>query len=141
VRLRGLIVATLCIALVGCGGSVDRSSDSIGQIKPVAQVKRACHGSKVAARRARERRKLDADLHRLRAAATTVKGYTQNGNKAINNALDRFMLDVATESLPIHERSRFIDHAAAIVAPRCYLCFQALESNRPIAGGAKLACG
>ena len=23
----------------------------------------------------------------------------------------------------------------------CYLCFQALEANRPIAGGAKLACG
>jgi len=51
------------------------------------------------------------------------------------------LLDVAGESLPVHERSRFIDHAAAIVAPVCYLCFQALESNRPIAVGAKLACG
>ena len=30
---------------------------------------------------------------------------------------------------------------AAIVAPRCYWCFQVLESNRPIAGGGKLACG
>jgi hypothetical protein len=141
VGFRGLIVAALCVGLAGCGGSADRSSDAIGHIKPVTQVKRACHGSKVAARRARERRKLDSDLRRLRAAAATVKGYTQNGNAAINNALDRFMLDVAEEWLPIHERSRFIDHAAAIVAPHCYLCFQALESNRPIAGGAKLACG
>ena len=51
------------------------------------------------------------------------------------------MLDVVRESLPVHERSRFIDRAVAIVAPRCYLCFQALESNRPFAAGAKLPCG
>ena len=95
----------------------------------------------MAAKRERERKRLKADLRRLRTAAATVKGHTQNGNAAINKALDRFMLDVAEESLPIHERSRFIDRAAAVVAPRCYLCFQALESNRPIAGGAKLACG
>jgi hypothetical protein len=61
--------------------------------------------------------------------------------RVINRALDRFLLDIAGESLPVHERSRFIDHAAAIVAPVCYLCFQALESNRPIAVGAKLVCG
>jgi hypothetical protein len=51
------------------------------------------------------------------------------------------MLDIAGESLPVHEGSRFIDRAAAIVAPRCYLRFQALEANRPIAVGAELACG
>ena len=28
----------------------------------------------------------------------------------------------------------------AIVSPKCYLCFQALEANRPIAAGAKLPC-
>src|SRR6266540_1087017 len=53
----------------------------------------------------------------------------------------RFQLDIKQEALPVKARSRFIDLAAAIVAPRCYLCFQALEANRPIAGGAKLACG
>jgi hypothetical protein len=83
---------------------------------------------------------LNADLRRMRSVAATVKGHTQNGNPAINAALDRFMLDVAQEALPVHERSRYIDLAAAIVAPRCYLCFQALESNRPIAAGAKLPC-
>jgi hypothetical protein len=74
-------------------------------------------------------------------AAVTVKGYTQNGNAAINRALHRFELDVAEESIPVQERSRFIDRAAAIVAPHCYLCFQALEANRPLAAGAKLPCG
>ena len=74
-------------------------------------------------------------------AAGTVKGYTQNGNAALTSALDRFELDIAVESLAVFERSRFIDRAAAIVAPRCYLCFQALESSRPVAAGAKLPCG
>jgi hypothetical protein len=29
-------------------------------------------------------------------------------------------------------RNRMIDHAAAIVAPVCQQCFQALEAERPI---------
>jgi hypothetical protein len=135
VLIRTLLAVTLCAAVAGCGGS------STPKIRTVAQPKRQCQGSKLAAKRDLQRRRLQADLRRLRTAAATVKGHTQNGNPAVNNALDRFMLDVAEESLPIHERSRFIDRAAAVVAPRCYLCFQALESNRPIAGGAKLACG
>jgi hypothetical protein len=61
--------------------------------------------------------------------------------EAINRAVDRFELDVAEESIPVQERSRFIDRAAALVAAHCYLCFQALEANRPLAAGAKLACG
>ena len=69
-----------------------------------------------------------------------MKGYTQQGNDAINAALDKFMLHVARETLPVRERSRFIDHAAAIVAPRCYLCFQALEASRPTGAAAKLPC-
>jgi hypothetical protein len=107
----------------------------------VAKPNRHCDGSKLTANRQRQRRQLTADLSRLRSAAATLKRRTERGNPAINRALDRFMLDIAGESLPVHERSRFIDRAAAIVAPRCYLCFQALEANRPIAVGAKLACG
>jgi hypothetical protein len=70
-----------------------------------------------------------------------MKHYAQDGNPHMNKALDRFELDVAGEALSRFQRSRFIDLAAAIVAPRCYLCFQALEANRPVAAGAKLACG
>jgi hypothetical protein len=95
----------------------------------------------VAAKRERQRARLNADLRSLETAAATLERRTEAGNAAINRALDRFLLDVAGVSLTVHERSRFIDHAAAIVAPVCYLCFQALESNRPIAVGAKLACG
>jgi len=133
-------VLALSAALAGCGESSGTSEHTTTQFRAVAQPKRQCNGSKIAARRTRQRKRLNADLRRLRTAAATVKGHTQNGNAAINTALDRFMLDIAGESLPVHERSRFIDLAAAIVAPHCYLCFQALESNRPIAAGAKLPC-
>jgi hypothetical protein len=76
----------------------------------------------------------------LRSAAKTVHRYTQNGNAALNNAVDRFALDVAQPALSAHERSTYIDHAAAIVSPKCYLCFQALEANRPTGAAAKLTC-
>jgi hypothetical protein len=135
VKVRGLFLVLLCAALAGCGGS------SVRHTKAVPQLNRQCVGSKDAAKRELQRRKLTADLRRLRVAAATVKGFTQNGNAAINRAVDRFELDVAEEFIPVQERSRFIDRAAAIVGPRCYLCFQALEANRPLAAGAKLACG
>ena len=134
-KVRGLFVVMLCAALAGCGGS------SVRHRGAAPQLNRQCAGSKNAAKRELQRRKLTADLRRLRVAAVTVKGYTQNGNAAINRALDRFELDVAEESIPVQERSRFIDRAAAIVSPHCYLCFQALEANRPLAAGAKLPCG
>jgi len=69
-----------------------------------------------------------------------VKGYTQNGNDVLNAALDRFALDVAKEALSARERSAYINRAAAIVSPKCYLCFQALEANRPTGAAAKLPC-
>ena len=134
-RFRGLFLLALCAALAGCGGSSEQHT------RAVPQPNRQCDGSKDAAKRELQRRRLTADLRRLHVAAGTVKGYTQNGNAALTSALDRFELDIAVESLPVFERSRFIDRAAAIVAPRCYLCFQALESSRPVAAGAKLPCG
>jgi len=92
-------------------------------VRAVAQPDRHCHGSKLVTKRKAQRRRLNADLSRLRSSAATVKGYTQNGNAAVNAALDRFMLDVAREALPVFERSSYINRAAAIVAPGCYLCF------------------
>src|SRR2546428_10786602 len=131
--LRGLLALALCAAAAGCGGSPAGSSST--QIRPVAQPKRQCQGSKLVAARDHQPKALQADLRRLRAAAATVKRYTQKGNAAITNALDRFLLDVAKESLPVHERSRFIEHAAAVAAPHCDLCFPALEANGPIDDG------
>jgi hypothetical protein len=135
VRFRGLILLVLCAVAAGCGGS------SVRHVQPAPKPNSQCVGSSNAAKRELQRRKLTADLRRLRVAAATVKRFTQNGNPALNRAVDRFELDVAEEFIPVQERSRFIDRAAAIVGPRCYLCFQALEANRPLAAGAKLACG
>jgi hypothetical protein len=118
----------------GCGGSHAQ------RLHASAQPKRDCFGSKVAAKRKAQRRRLNADLVRLRRTTATVKGYTQNGNAALNAAVDRFSLDVASRTLSVHERSRYIDRGAAIVAPKCYLCFQALEANRPTGATAKLTC-
>jgi hypothetical protein len=136
---RGLFVIALGVALAGCGSS-SPSNVSSRQTGSVAQPDRQCHGSKNIAERTRQRARLNADLRRLRVAVATVEGHTQNGNRALNAPLDRFLLDVAENALPVKERSRFINVAAAIVAPRCSFCFQALESNRPTAAGAKLPC-
>jgi len=140
VRVRALLLLALCATFAACGGSANRPAAPNGTIRTVAEPKRQCQGSKVTAKRVLQRKRLNADLRRIGVAAATVKGYTQNGNAALNSAVDRFELDVAGEALPVHERSRYIDRAAALVGPRCYLCFQALEANRPIAAGAKLPC-
>ena len=146
---RGLVgyVAILCacFAAAGCGSSSDETN-AIGTTYPVetvevqAPTKLNCAGESAAKQKA-QRLALQRDLEQLRAAAATVKGHTENGNATLNAALDQFALDIKKEALPVKKRSRFIDLAAAIVAPKCYLCFQALEANRPIAAGAKLSCG
>jgi hypothetical protein len=151
--LRGLALCALIMlpafAAAGCGGGgASKTAAAPGPIYKVETVevqvtptpKQLCHGLSKH-KQELQRRKLERDLRELRAAAATIKGHTENGNAAINKVLDRFLLDVADVALPVHQRSRFIDLAAAIVSPKCYLCFQALESNRPIAGGAKLRCG
>jgi hypothetical protein len=124
----------MCVA-AGCGGS-----SATMHLRPAGQPKRNCTGSKIAAKREAQRKRLNGDLVRLRSAAATVKGYTQNGNDVLNAALDRFALDVAKEALSARERSAYINRAAAIVSPKCYLCFQALEANRPTGAAAKLPC-
>jgi hypothetical protein len=118
--------------LAGCGGTTAHHAAS--------QPRPECTGSKDPEKRARARAQLNADLARLRVAARKEKRYSQEGSAALNNALTPFLLHAAQETLPVKERSRYIDHAAAIVAPKCYLCFQALESARPTGATAKLTC-
>jgi hypothetical protein len=130
-RLLSISIAIVLAAIAtGCGSAPKGSG---------VEVDRHCDGLSKA-KQARQRRTLQRDLVTLRAAAKTMKAYAQDGNPQLNAALDRFSLDVAQEALPVFDRSRFIDHAAAIVAPVCYLCFQTLEGNRPVAAGAKLPC-
>ena len=143
---RLVAIAFACGAAAGCGGSSSDVPNAIGTTYSVetvevqAPTKLNCKGESPAKQKA-QRVALERDLRELRTAAATVKGHTENGNAALRAAIDKFALDIKKEALPVKKRSRYIDFAAAIVAPKCYLCFQALEANRPIAGGAKLACG
>ena len=132
--------------LAGCGGEAMQSNSVDIKTYPVQTVEvqgnqpRNCNGLSKA-KQAVERKRLEQDLQQLRVAIKTIKGQAVYGNTVVNKAVDQFERDVTEEALPIHKRARFIDLAAAIVAPRCYWCFQVMESNRPIAGGSKLACG
>jgi hypothetical protein len=132
--------------LAGCGGEAKRSNSvdiktySVQTAEVQGNQPRHCNGLSKA-KQAVERKRLERDLQQLLVAIKTIKGQATYGNAVVNKAVDQFERDVAQEALPIHQRARFIDLAAAIVAPRCYWCFQVMESNRPIAGGGKLACG
>ena len=126
------------LALAGCGGSTRPAASSAAP--PTTTVDK-CNGSKSAAVRAMREQRLDRDLARLRMIAKPIRTRTLNGTPALSNAVDRFLLDVASRELPVHMRSRYIDRAAAIVSPLCEQCFQALEASRPTGGGANLGCG
>ena len=141
------LVSVIAALASGCGGSSSSSSEptlptyAVQTVQtPATATPRHCNGLSKA-KQAVQRRKLQRDLRELRAAAATLKHSAQNGNPQLNKAVDRFEIDVADEALSRFQRNRFIDLAAAIVAPKCFLCFQALEANRPLAAGAKLACG
>jgi hypothetical protein len=140
------IAVFLAAFAIGCGGGNTSSEPAVTTYAvqtvetPTTATPRHCNGLS-RAKQALQRRRLERDLRALRAAAATMKHYAQDGNPPMNRALDRFEIDVAGEALSRFQRNRFIDLAAAIVAPHCYLCFQALEANRPLAAGAKLACG
>jgi hypothetical protein len=126
------------LALAGCGGSTRPAASTSA---PPATTVDKCNGSKSAAVRARKIRRLNRDVARLRVLAAPIQTKTLDGTPALSRAVDRFLLDVADRDVPVHVRSRFIDHAASIVSPVCEQCFQALEASRPIAGGAKMSCG
>jgi hypothetical protein len=140
------VVALTAALASGCGGTSSSSEPTVPTYAvqtvqtPATATPRHCNGLSKA-KQAVQRRKLDRDLRELRGAAATMKHYAQDGNAQMNRALDRFEIDIAGEALSRYQRSRYIDRAAAIVSSHCYLCFQTLEANRPVAAGAKLACG
>ena len=144
--LVALVAIAFACGAAGCGGSSSDVPNAIGTTYSVETVevqsptRLNCKGKSPAKQKA-QRVVLERDLRELRTAAATVKEHTENGNAALRAAIDKFALDIKKEALPVKKRSRYIDFAAAIVSPKCYLCFQALEANRPIAVGAKLACG
>jgi hypothetical protein len=142
--MAGNIAAALAVALVlaGCGGAEKTTApDATTAVSAATTSANKCKGSRSAAVRQRKIRRLALDVARLRRIAAPIQKKTLDGTPALARAVDRFLLDVADRDVPVHVRSRFIDRAAAVVSPVCEQCFQALEANRPIAGGAKLGCG
>jgi hypothetical protein len=138
------VTAVLFVLLVAaCGGSGIEQTPAAGTTTVAAPTTTVdkCKGAKSAAVRAHKIRRLGRDVARLRMLAAPIQKKTLDGTPALSAAVDRFLLDVADRAVPVHVRSRFIDRAAAIVAPVCEQCFQALEASRPIAGGAKMGCG
>ncbi len=89
--------------------------------------------------------RLDRDLASIRTAAGRPSRDKLKGSPAINQALDRFLLDLARAPIDLKAKNRMIDHAAAAVIATCEQCFQALEASRPIPaiahGGAGGSCG
>jgi hypothetical protein len=130
---------SLAAALAGCGSTTNRAAQNTITTQIQGVPARKCNGASLA-KQVAQRARLDRDLRRLRLAVVTMKHYAQDGNAATNKALDRFMIDVGSESLAATVRNRYIDRAAAVVSPHCYLCFQTLESNRPLGAAAKLPC-
>jgi hypothetical protein len=137
-----LAALVLLLFVTGCGGSSREAAPppSTTTAPPTTTVDK-CNGSKSAAVRARKTRRLARDVARLRVLAAPIQKKTLDGTPALSRAVDRFLVDVADRDVPVHVRSRYIDRVAAIVAPVCEQCFQALEASRPIAGGAKMSCG
>ena len=138
------LLVALAGAAAGCGGKASGGGGLTTYAVETVEVQgttgvRQCNGLEKA-KQARQRRLLQRDLKELRSAAKTMKKYSEDGTPAMNRALDRFSLDIAKEALSAYVRSRYIDRAAAIVGPLCFLCFQTLEDNRPVAAGAKLPC-
>lgn len=116
--MRILALAVFVLAAAGCGSSVAPPARTAAAKTPCAAQVRA--------------------LVRIRhdvAAIERAAGPTKNkllGSAAINEAVDRFLLDVSTAPLTRLQRNRLIDHAAAAAHYTCEQCFQALEANRPI---------
>jgi hypothetical protein len=135
-----LPAVVVVLALAGCGGDDGAAPVAAPKTAPTTTIEK-CKGSKSPLVRTRKIRRLRRELAALRRLAAPIAKKTFNGTPALSAAVDRFLVDVRDRDIPVHARSRLIDHAAAILAPVCEQCFQALEANRPTGGGANLGCG
>jgi hypothetical protein len=138
---RGLLVLVVAFALAGCGGShAGPPAAGTTTVPPTTTVDK-CSGANDPAVVRRKVSRLNRLLARMGVLAARIPRKTLDGTPALSAAVDRFLVLNRDRDIPAHTRSRLVDHAAAIVAPVCEQCFQALEANRPTGGGANLGCG
>jgi hypothetical protein len=116
-----LALLVLAFAAAGCGGSSKHASSTTTSSGKCPRVVTARWTSR-----------LQRDVEAIRAAARRPTKDTLKGNRAINTATDRFLLDVNKAPIDLLVKNRFIDHAAGALVGSCQQCFQALEAGRPI---------
>ena len=141
--MAGKVAFVLAVAVVaGCGGG-GKEAAPVGEATtaPPTTTTDKCRGARDQAVVRRKVRRLNGLLARMRVLAATIPRKTLNGTPKLSAAVDRFLVLNRDRDVPVHMRSRLVDHAVAIVAPVCEQCFQALEANRPTGGGANLGCG
>jgi len=80
----------------------------------------------------RDLARLQADLAHIKSVTAPVHRSSLMGTPAIQAATGRFLDDLDRSSIPLLQRNRLIDHAAAAVSGVCGQCFQMLEADRPI---------
>lgn len=118
--LGALTLALCALAVSGCGGGSKPAAASGGP---------RCTNSATPRALARVHR----DIAAIRRAALTVSPKdTFNGNKAVNDATDRFLLDVQKAPVSNLQRNRLYDYAMSALLSACDQCFQALEADRPV---------
>jgi hypothetical protein len=120
--VRVFVLLALVLGLTACGSSSHRSSSHR------SSAARRC----TSPRAARELARLRADVAAIRTAARLPVKDTLKGNARVNQATDRFLLDVSRAHVSLLVKNRLIDHAAAALVGSCQQCFQALEAGRPI---------
>jgi hypothetical protein len=138
-RRSSIVVALAAVLAAGCGGTTTRSAGpstappatvtaptTTTPAETPAQRRRRCD------RQARTLTRLHRDLASVKRASNVPVRDRLKGGPAVNEATDRFLLDVAQADVDLKVKNRLIDHAAASVFSACEQCFQALEASRPI---------
>jgi hypothetical protein len=141
--VRALVLALLAAAAIaagGCGGGTGQTATPTTTAAAAPSRAQKCNGARLAAVRARKLARLRRDVARLRRLAAPIRKHTFDGTPALAHAVDTFLVHAGDRDVPVKQRSRMFDLAAAAVSGACEQCFQALEANRPVGGGAKLAC-
>jgi hypothetical protein len=111
--MRLLVAVAAVLVLAACGSTSHRAAP-------------------VDTRLQRDLARAQADLAQLRKVTAPVHRSSLMGTPAIQAATGRFLEHLDTSSIPLRQRNRLIDHAAAAVSGVCGQCFQMLEAARPI---------
>jgi hypothetical protein len=132
-----VVVAAVAFAAAGCGGT-SRTSGTTTAARHVSPsiTSKHCRGLEPA--QLRKRRLLERDLAAMRVAAKPLEHLTLMGSPAMQRTTGTFVDDLDRSGLPNYVKSHYSALAGAIVAGVCDQCFQMIEADRPVAGGAKL---